>query len=399
MIENKPRIYGIDLLRIIVMFFVVVLHICNQSGIEKTPTAISQQSVYCLYKTLTCIAVNVFAIISGYVGYDKSQLKISKLIELWITVVFYGIVISAVLMFDRSQTVRIADIIKAALPVTLKQYWYFSAYVGLFFLMPLINSLVQHLSACRFFQTAVATICIFSLYGIISVFFSDPFVMNGGYSLFWLAILYYLGAGINRFNITPKVSQKRLAVLALIIWLVNASSLLILRFVGSVTSINLISAMAEYLFHAYVSPAVMTLSLAVFFLFANLKDIPISKNILLACSSSAFSVYLIHSHPLLWNSYFRNASQWILDCSAIEMLVCIPAMAILIFLFCIVIDIIRAKLFSLVKTHVLIQRLEQIITRIFDKLVDKCSKTWTLSIETTPIHDSMTVSQENHERE
>ena len=127
MIKQKTRNYSIDLLRIIAMYFVVVLHICNQSGIGNSAVGFSEQGVYCLYQTLTCVAVNVFAIISGYVGYNKTKLRVSKLLELWTTVVFYGIIIAIIMICSGAENVGYKDIIKAFLPVTLRQYWYFSA--------------------------------------------------------------------------------------------------------------------------------------------------------------------------------------------------------------------------------------------------------------------------------
>ena len=152
MVENKPRKFSIDLLRIFVMYFIVVWHVCNQSGFGNSSSSFSQQAVFYLYKTLTCVSVNVFALISGYVGYGSKKMRLSKIIDLWFVTVFYGIVISIGMICLGIPGVGVKDFVKSFLPITLNTYWYLSAYVGLFFLMPLINKLVKHISAENFFK-------------------------------------------------------------------------------------------------------------------------------------------------------------------------------------------------------------------------------------------------------
>lgn len=76
---------GIDLLRILAMFMIVVTHVLGKGGVRDSvagtvdihflQTWIIQASVY--------VAVNCYALISGYVGF-RSQFKYSKVIRLWL---------------------------------------------------------------------------------------------------------------------------------------------------------------------------------------------------------------------------------------------------------------------------------------------------------------------------
>ena len=63
------RNYGIDALRLISMFMVVVLHVLGQGGVLKAAKN-GQYIISWLLEIIAYCAVNCYAIISGYVGYS-----------------------------------------------------------------------------------------------------------------------------------------------------------------------------------------------------------------------------------------------------------------------------------------------------------------------------------------
>ena len=88
--EKSSRNYGIDMLRIISMIMVIILHIITKSNFLKMPQSISvKNETVTILRMLCFCAVNVYAIISGFVGYIKSSHKYSSLIHLWAQVFFY----------------------------------------------------------------------------------------------------------------------------------------------------------------------------------------------------------------------------------------------------------------------------------------------------------------------
>lgn len=94
---NKERNYGIDLLRIVLMFMVCILHVIWRGGILtsfKTETV--EDKVYFLWYTICLYAVNGFAIISGYMATNKKQ-RYSKIIEMWFQVFFYSFILTIIL--------------------------------------------------------------------------------------------------------------------------------------------------------------------------------------------------------------------------------------------------------------------------------------------------------------
>ena len=77
-------------------------------------------------------AVNTYAMISGFVSVD-SHFKISNILILWLQVLFYGILINTVFFFLLPESRNTSGWIQALFPVTRKEYWYFTAYAGVFF--------------------------------------------------------------------------------------------------------------------------------------------------------------------------------------------------------------------------------------------------------------------------
>ncbi|MDY3812081.1 acyltransferase family protein, partial [Eubacterium sp.] len=74
--KQSNRNYGIDLLRCVAMALVVMLHTLSRSGLlNNTPTHSLKYEVMWAMEIVAYCAVNVFIIISGYVGL-KSRFKL-----------------------------------------------------------------------------------------------------------------------------------------------------------------------------------------------------------------------------------------------------------------------------------------------------------------------------------
>ena len=91
----REKNYGIDALRILSMFMVVGLHIFNAGGVlDATERFSSRYEVGWLFQNAMFCAVDVFALISGYV-WACAKYKYRNIIELWLQVVFYTVSITA----------------------------------------------------------------------------------------------------------------------------------------------------------------------------------------------------------------------------------------------------------------------------------------------------------------
>lgn len=87
----EERNYGIDLLRIVSMMMVVLLHVLGQGGIldGSDPLTVKSETAW-LLEIGAYSAVNIYAMISGYVGYGRKY-KYSGLVYLYFQVLFYTV--------------------------------------------------------------------------------------------------------------------------------------------------------------------------------------------------------------------------------------------------------------------------------------------------------------------
>lgn len=137
--------------------------------------------------------------------------------------------------------------IKPMLPATTEQYWYFTAYTGVFFIAPLINACVQKLDNTVLRKYGMDIVVLFSVCTTFSGVLEDTFYLKGGYCFSWLALLYFLGAVIKKTQLFINISVKKgwLLILALVLvsegWKIYGGYItlaIIGRFVGEKILVN-----------------------------------------------------------------------------------------------------------------------------------------------------------------
>ena len=145
--KNGGRNYGIDLLKILCMFFIVILHCIGHGGLASS--TIENSTTYrfvWLMETIAYCAVDIFGLISGYVAYtdEEKKFKISNFIRLWLQVVFYSLSITTIFYFLKENSVLKSEFSNSVTPIAHNLYWYFTAYAALFVFMPLINKAIRN---------------------------------------------------------------------------------------------------------------------------------------------------------------------------------------------------------------------------------------------------------------
>ena len=143
---NTKRNAGIEILRIFSMLMIVMLHVLlfglkyNELNIFSMKGAITN-----LLEAICFCAVNIYAIITGYVLVNKRP-KINRLIDLWFQVIFY-LLMSCILIFILyPQNFNKISLIFAFIPVITNKYWYFTGYFLMFWCIPLYNWIISNLT-------------------------------------------------------------------------------------------------------------------------------------------------------------------------------------------------------------------------------------------------------------
>ena len=120
--KKIKRNYGIDLARIISMFYIVSLHLIYQGGpLFYTKKLSFEHKMHLFLKIIYSSGVNIFGMISGYVGLNSH--KYSNLFYHLITSFFYNITIA--LFFKYFFRKFVVDIIIYFYPFN-NNYWYFN---------------------------------------------------------------------------------------------------------------------------------------------------------------------------------------------------------------------------------------------------------------------------------
>lgn len=194
MTENN-RNAGIDLLKILSMFMVIILHVNLASGFLAVQDGFPcSYQVAWILEIISYCAVNCYALVSGYVG-SQHGFKLKNIFNLWICVVFYSVIITIGYVII-TEDFQINYLVKAIFPIIFDQYWFFTAYFCMFFFIPLMNLFIKMLSIYQKKVLCSLLIGIFSVLGIVSIR-ANP----GGYTVIWMIILYLIGASLNSLNL------------------------------------------------------------------------------------------------------------------------------------------------------------------------------------------------------
>ncbi len=359
------RNYGIDLLRIVSMLMICVVHVINKGGlINYTINPSGYMTKYGLLSAcLPC--VNCYALISGYVGITAKH-RYSNLIKLWMTVFFYSFGFTLIFYFLYPGTVGIKALIKSAFPVVFGMYWYFTAYFFLFFFLPIINKGLAALSkrehrnlvlALFFFASFVST--------LMSMHNSEIVLLSNGYSVWWLFILYIIGAYLRRCGGMIFASHPTGKWAAL--FFASVSFTWSLRFIFSSLGHEALSK----IFSSYTSPTVVLSAVSLVMIFSGFRIEGTAAKIIKFLAPLCFSVYLIHVQDSVWENIIKDRFASLATCPAAAIPLIAIGVAVGIYILCTIIDIGRFYLFKLLRINSLSEWLESSITRICKSLIKK----------------------------
>lgn len=354
MLSARERNYGIDLLRMVSMFMVALLHVMGQGGILATasPLSINYEAAWFVEIAAFC-AVNCYALISGYVGVN-GKFKYTNIIVMWLQVTFYTVIITVIFAVVRPEIVGVRQFIYAICPVMTMQYWYFTAYFCLFFFIPIINKAVKSLPKNNLKYLMAVMVIVFSV--VPTLFRRDVFYTNFGCSGLWLILLYILGAYIKEYNIVEKISIKRSAILYLgcivLTWL---SKLFLesfsLNYLGKIKWGNILV--------DYTSPTILLSAIALLSIFSKIDLSYMAKRIIKFFTPATFGVYLIHVQPLVWQNILKDRFVNYVSGSAVHLVLGVLFNAITIYFLCSLIDLVRNKIFKVLRIKQSIERLEK----------------------------------------
>lgn len=331
----SDRKFGLDVLKIISMYGIILFHFANHSQIDLYNVPLSWSWTFlAFFKLWGGIGDCCFVLITGYLYHNRS-IKLKRITNLWCSVWFYSVLLGMCCIAIGWGTVSYKGIVKMIFPVIYNEYPFFSAYIILFILIPFINKLLSEINLREYKLLAVI---LFLVVSIIPTIFNSSWIMTDTQLPAFL-MLYVIGAGVGQYGRDFVDFGKRERAICLFIIIIAATWL------------------SEILLHIYISkysfyfawdmnktPVVIG-GLLLFYVFLN---VTINGNkireFLPIISSSVFGVYLIHM-----NRYLKTPLLDVLfDNSSIYGTWWLPIQVLLggafVFVVCSLIEILRNKI-------------------------------------------------------
>lgn len=288
--DSSSRNVGLDLVRNLAIFLVVVQHIVFLGGLGNDAMGALHKIQARFIEALSQSCVDIFGMLSGYLGVTATTWKWRR---------FAG------------ARPGWADWRTALLPLCHNEYWYFTAYLLVFMLAPLVNRFL-FAPGCEK-RGFVVAILLFLVAGDVSVFPGDSadHFFAKGYSAEWLLFLYVMGAAL-------RCGEGKLKNVRPWCFFAIAAFGVVLT-AGQRFAMAAMPALKdffddEWTLCVYTSPTVTLTAAALLLGCAHLspKTLPArfwSVNARFA--ACAFGVYLFHVQPFFFNHVFKGAFHWL----------------------------------------------------------------------------------------
>lgn len=338
--RNKRNL-GIDLLRALAMFLVIIWHILGQGGLLEQAEAGSAKYWFLSFaQILTCCCVNIYGLTTGYLMCDK-PFRLSRVAKLWVTTVFWSVAVSCVFFVLVPDSRTVSEMVSMFLPILRGRYWFFTAYVVVMLLSPVLNLVIRSLTKGQFHLLLAV---LFLLFGVIPVgsLGYDVMRISTGHHFSWMIALYVIGGYLRRFLHGEAIAKKYWLLAYFGFALAHLMYQVAVAFVGLDGYKNLLL--------TYPSPLIVGEAICLFLYFRDLgtgisTDSIAGKAIRFA-APGVYSVYVLHVHPLVyWNtdiiSLFRAWNNW----NVVTVCAAVLATAAALFAACICLDALRQWLF------------------------------------------------------
>lgn len=326
--KHMQRNYSIDFVRVLSMFMVFLIHNLGQGGVLQHNVTGPTFYFGWLLENFGIIAVNLFAMITGYLLVDR-DFKFKRIWNVFIQASFWG-PLMVLIAYVMGEQIGLKSILQGLLPIVMNEYWYVNAYLGVILFSPFINLGLHRMDKSRATFILGTAVTFASTIGFLGNWF-----LSDGYSSMWLIIMYASGAYVKMY-IRPITSKMAGLLIAISISMAFIS--LICEYVAVRVGIS------PYLFISYVSPFVIIQSLLMFVVCINFQVCQAIGNVLNKLGNLTFGAYLIN------DSYFyvllKDKLTWVINLNPFVMVGVVLLITIVMFMVMLSMEYIRQKAFD-----------------------------------------------------
>lgn len=331
----NEREEGIELLRIILMFMILLMHCFLNMGMLKNSiyNGIATEIAW-LIEAFSIIAVNCYILISGYFLVDsKSNNK--KIFKIIVQVLTYSLAIFIIFkLLNKDLSLR--ESLQCVLPVTLKTYWFITCYVVLYLIAPFLNIILRNTSKKQIERLLIITTLISWVSSVLNGLKFDAIDATKGYGILWFINLYFI-AGYIKLYVDKNYDKNKYLILYFIISLIIYVSRILINLVANRNS----KAFAD-MFYNYNSATVTVSSICLFLFFLKIKiSNKYIKKAILKIAPLTFAIYIVHEHPLIKNVLYNKILQIKISMQTTNIFIIIFLSCLIIYIICCLIENVR----------------------------------------------------------
>ena len=360
---SKHRMVNLEVLRCLAMMMVVVLHYLGKGGLlsDLTEANIDGTGIAAWILEAFCIvAVNVYMMISGYF-LCNSSFKLSRLLQLLLQVWTYSVVVGVLGVITGILPAAEVDthyFLTLLFPISMEHYWFMTAYVFLYLLLPFIGAGVRKMTKP---QMQLVLVLLLGAFCVMKTVLPVRLETDAkGYDCLWYVCVFVVAAYIRRFGISFLENKVRAWALYVVACLGIVAEAFLFRFVYLKTgSLGLILKIS----YEYNHLLPLLAAVALFCAFLKVKALGRLAQLLAKVAPYTLGVYLLHENMGVrygWQNWFgagRIHSVGGLILGILIAVVCVFVCGILV-------EMIRSKVMH--GLHVLLSKLT-----IYRKLIGK----------------------------
>lgn len=205
---EKKRNSKFELMRIVSMFLIVIWHIILHGHVIENCTNPAIRMMLELSLFLIIIHVNSFVLLSGYFQ-SKSKFKLSKMIKIFLQVVFYSILIVLVsIKIGWLQEYTIVTFLNNITLSSLDNYWFIKMYLIMYIFSDYINKFIDRMTRGEYKKFLLVS---FVLLSIIPYITGYKFLWNDGYTFFHFIYMYMIGGYLRRYPLKETYHFKNMS--------------------------------------------------------------------------------------------------------------------------------------------------------------------------------------------
>ena len=322
------------------MLFIVMHHIFYHGQLYHKSSYPAHAKIAFWSNKFVYSGVDIFGLISGFVGYTdypKPQ-KRRNYWRLWFTILLYNVTFAVVF---RTKTTNLYSFLAFLPPLLRNDYWYFTAYTGLFCIAPILNAGVRGTELSEKKLVYWRLLIVFSLFDCVF----PRFHLHGGYSCIWVIILYIHGALIRAYD-------KQYPLVILVFCLASLYSVSIFAFLACPERKIPFGQLNPPLVFSYNSYLSVWISTVWVLIFAQIKVPNWLKGIIQRLSSHTFAIYVITDNINIRTRFFMQRFDFIFNYPASALLPLCILIGLAAMTASILLDIPRQFIWKIIQTKI-----------------------------------------------